>query len=280
MRTTQQTTRDKVRAIRERDPAATVRGIAAELGISHQRVHQIYGELGVPRKNRETSLGHPAEYKCWFNMIDRCHNPHHANYAGYGGRGIEVCDRWRTSFRAFLNDMGPRPSVGHSIDRIDNDSPYTPINCRWATKAEQSANRRKGSRKISDDGIRAAIHEARNGTSMAVVADGLGISLSGLHKRIREVAGASLTGRRGATPKLTDKQVALAVEALEKRLHDPAKGRSVVELSRRFDVDPVTLRNAVVRATGGRKLWAPGPHSSPHERAAARRAGILKPKTK
>lgn len=84
----------------------------------------------------------------------------------------------------------------------------------------------------------------------------------------------------GARPKLTDKQVALAVEALEKRLRDPAKGRSVVELSRRLGVDPVTLRNAVVRATGGRKLWPPGPHSLPHERAAARRAGIMKPKKK
>lgn len=280
MKAPQQTTRDKVRAIRERDPAATVRGIAAELGISHQRVHQIYGELGVPRKNTGSHMGHPIEWKCWLNMIDRCHNPHHANYAGYGGRGIEVCERWRTSFRAFLNDMGPRPSAGHSIDRIDNDGPYTPINCRWATKAEQSANRRKGARKISDDGIRAAIYEARNGIPLAVVADGLGISLSGLQKRIREVNGDCLTGRRGAKPKLTEKQVATAVEALEKRLRDPKQGRSVIELSRRFGVDPVTLRKAVTTATGGRKLWPPGPHSPPHERAAARRKGILKPKAK
>lgn len=277
MKAPQQTTRDKVRAIRERDPAATVRGIAAELGISHQRVHQIYGELGVPRKSKGTNLGRPVEYKCWFNMIDRCHNPNHANYASYGGRGIEVCERWRTSFRAFLNDMGPRPSAGHSIDRIDNDGPYTPINCRWATKAEQSANRRKGARKISDDGIRAAIYEARNGIPLAVVADGLGVSLSGLQKRIREVNGDCLTGHRGAKPKLTEKQVAVAVEALEKRLRDPSKGRSVVELSERFGVDPVTLRKAVLAKTG-EKLWPPGPHSSPHERAAARRKGLLKPK--
>lgn len=82
----------------------------------------------------------------------------------------------------------------------------------------------------------------------------------------------------GAKPKLTEKQVATAIEALEKRLKDPAKGRSVVELADRFDVDPVTLRKAVTQATGGRKLWRPGPHSPPHERAAARRAGILKPK--
>lgn len=84
----------------------------------------------------------------------------------------------------------------------------------------------------------------------------------------------------GAKQKLSDKQVADAVIALEKHLHDPTKGRSVVELSERFGVDPVTLRKAVMAATGGRKLWPPGPHSSPHERAAARRKGILKPKRK
>lgn len=83
----------------------------------------------------------------------------------------------------------------------------------------------------------------------------------------------------GAKPKLTEKQVDKAIEALRARLRDPKAGRSVVELSKRLDVDPVTLRKAVL-AKAGEKLWPPGPHSSPHERAAARRAGILKPKTK
>lgn len=84
----------------------------------------------------------------------------------------------------------------------------------------------------------------------------------------------------GAPSKLTDKQIAVAVEALETRLKDHSKGRSVQQLAHRFRVDPVTLRNAVVRATNGRKLWPPGPHSSPYERAAARRKGIMKPKKK
>lgn len=84
----------------------------------------------------------------------------------------------------------------------------------------------------------------------------------------------------GAKAKLTAKQVSDAVAALELHLRDPAKGHSVIRLSKRFGVDPVTLRAAVVRVTGGRKLWAPGPHSSPHERAAARRKGILKPRKK
>ena len=82
------------------------------------------------------------EYKAWHNMISRCYNPEYDHYADYGGRGIKVADEWREDPWMFLLHVGPRPSNDHSLDRVDNDWDYLPENVRWATQAEQNANRR------------------------------------------------------------------------------------------------------------------------------------------
>lgn len=82
------------------------------------------------------------ERGCWQAMLARCYDPKNSHYAQYGGRGITVCDRWRGSFEAFLADMGPRPSLAHTVDREDTNGNYTPQNCRWATATEQGRNRR------------------------------------------------------------------------------------------------------------------------------------------
>lgn len=83
-----------------------------------------------------------SEYGIWAAMKRRCMNKNSAAYKDYGGRGVVVCERWM-HFQNFYADMGMRPSVKHSIDRINNDGNYEPNNCRWTTMDVQARNRRK-----------------------------------------------------------------------------------------------------------------------------------------
>lgn len=99
------------------------------------------GYCAWPRLAQEGQSRDPA-YWCWCSMIQRTTNPSVPNAEYYIGRGIKVCIRWRISFEAFLEDVGPRPSLKHSLDRIDPNGHYEPGNVRWATSFEQSQNKR------------------------------------------------------------------------------------------------------------------------------------------
>lgn len=107
-------------------------------------VHNVYSghtkSCGCLTRSRRTSKD-PA-YKVWQQMTSRCRNPKATGYANYGGRGITVCARWQKSFAAFLDDVGPRPSMKHTLDRINNDGNYEPDNVRWATQQQQVENSR------------------------------------------------------------------------------------------------------------------------------------------
>lgn len=95
---------------------------------------------------------YPQEYNSWASMRNRCLNPNHAFYHLYGGKGIQICERWlgKDGFINFLEDMGPKPNhtktrggrSSYSLDRIDSDKGYCPENCRWSNWHTQQANKK------------------------------------------------------------------------------------------------------------------------------------------
>lgn len=123
--------------------------IAVELGASGHAVGDALGRFGIPVRERSEAVtvhghtwhgGFSPTYMSWKGMHQRCRNPSQQSWKYYGGRGIVVCERWR-SFENFLADMGERPE-DRTLDRIDPYGNYEPANCRWATAVEQRRNRR------------------------------------------------------------------------------------------------------------------------------------------
>ena len=99
-------------------------------------------DIETSKRCRVHGKGDSPVYGAWRNAISRCHDPDNKHYTNYGARGIYVCEKWRSSFEAFLADVGEPPFEGATLDRINNDRGYEPTNVRWATRTEQLLNRR------------------------------------------------------------------------------------------------------------------------------------------
>lgn len=114
--------------------------------------------LGLPQPSRgdnlkKHGLTRSPEHRSWLSMMTRClwSKPERADFALYQGKGITICERWK-EFASFLAEMGPKPTVRHTLDRIDSDGNYEPGNCRWATSKEQARNWKRRNRRITFNG--------------------------------------------------------------------------------------------------------------------------------
>jgi hypothetical protein len=147
--------------------SSLVRGLTKSCGHlkseTTKKLHKTHGMTRTP------------EYQAWSGMITRCENAKRDDYPLYGGRGIKVCDRWRTSFENFYTDMGPRPSKKHSLDRYpDKNGDYAPNNCRWATREQQARNKRST---VLTEALVREIHRASStGESLNSIAKRLTVS--------------------------------------------------------------------------------------------------------
>lgn len=136
-------------------------------------------EMNIARSltHGEAGANKTPEYRSWADAKSRCYNPNVRNFDQYGGRGIRMCERWRNSFEAFLEDMGRRPSPNHTLDRYpDNNGDYEPGNCRWATYSQQGRNKRTNSKML--------IHGEE--TILSDAAEKHGINRATLARRIKK----------------------------------------------------------------------------------------------
>lgn len=202
-------------------------------------------QYGQPRRRKDI-----PEYRVWMSMRNRCRNPRYKDYHNYGGRGIMVVARW-DDFANFLADMGPRPTPGHELDRIDNDGSYEPSNCRWATRTEQARNKRT-SRRLTIYGVTKTVAEWSelhhiSYTTILYRIDGLGWPAEKAVTEPLQNRAEYANPRKGESHH-SSRFTADTVRAIRTAV---ANGASMRELSRRYGV-----HNSAIQQIVSRKTWS------------------------
>jgi hypothetical protein len=133
--------------------ASLRRGVTVSCGCYQREIAKL--------ANTTHGYSHKPEHNIWAAMITRCYNKNYIGAKNYSGRGITVCDSWLNSFENFLKDMGNRPTRYHSIERVNNDGNYEPVNCKWEVREVQDRNKRSN-RFIEMDGVKMCIQDWLN----------------------------------------------------------------------------------------------------------------------
>lgn len=190
-----------------------------------------------PIQHHKHALG--REYNVWAMMRRRASDPYSYNAKNYILRGITICDRWAygegglSGFDCFIDDMGRRPSDKHTVERVDNDGPYSPDNCRWATRSEQSLNKRT-TRKITISGITRTLSEwaAHTGLSSEVISSRIaaGWSLQEVISRPVPRPLASLTQEQKEAYSMLTKQQRKLLEVIRESLTSNGSAPSFDEM--------------------------------------------------
>lgn len=155
-------------------PSSLRSGATTSCGCIHSEMVCAKNELNAKHGHAKNGTTTP-EYKAWQAMLNRCYRVKDARYKWYGAKGVIVCDRWRNSFEAFIEDIGLRPSKLHSLDRFPNPAGnYEPGNVRWATSKEQGRNLR--------DTVRYAFHDEN--LTIGEISERTGVPQQRIYQRI------------------------------------------------------------------------------------------------
>jgi hypothetical protein len=198
---------------------------------------------GNSRKRERHGERSSPEYEVWCGMKKRCYNRRCECYERYGGRGITVCERWRASFSAFLADMGRRPSSKHTLERKENDGPYNPENCVWATAKEQARNRRS-SAILTLNGVSRTIAEWSEVTGLSTHTIGARVNRYGW--TVEKALTFPADGSSRNSPTLQDKDNQAEVIRLYKA------GESLSAIGRRFRIGKDAIKKLLARLNWGR----------------------------